>query len=240
MRYGYYPGCSLERMRVEYDVSLRNLFDRLRIQAEEVPGWICCGHWPLPQPHVSWGCPCRCGTWLALRKPDRQAVIAPCSACLYHFKSAQHQLHQDSTLAHKVEEILGLPLSTTPRIEHAVELLSSPGFERAIRAAVVKDLSDLKVVSYYGCLMTRPPKVIQFNVVEYPQSLDLLLSHVERTQCLICHTAGVGGAPIVPKTTPDHTDFKDDNQASLCWPCHPPAVDPMTAPTAAPTTAPAE
>ena len=45
-------------------------------------------------------------------------------------------------------------------------------------------------------------------------------NHVGRTQCLICHTSGVGGAPKVPTTFPDHTLFKDDNNASLCLMCH--------------------
>jgi nitrate/TMAO reductase-like tetraheme cytochrome c subunit len=44
--------------------------------------------------------------------------------------------------------------------------------------------------------------------------------HAGRDQCLICHTSGPGGAPVVPQTTPNHADFKDDNQASLCWSCH--------------------
>lgn len=175
MKYGYYPGCSLESMSVEYDVSLRNLFDRLSIRVEEVPGWICCG--TLAAPSTSRLLGLAVPLWNVARAAEagQTTVIAPCSACLYHFKSAQHQLRQDPTLVPKVEEILGLPLDTTPHIMHPVQLLSRPEFERVIRAAVVTDLSDLKVVCYYGCLMTRPPKVMQFDIAEYPQSMDRLL-----------------------------------------------------------------
>ncbi|MDE3089476.1 MAG: NapC/NirT family cytochrome c [Chloroflexota bacterium] len=45
--------------------------------------------------------------------------------------------------------------------------------------------------------------------------------HAGRTQCLLCHAAGMGGAGRVPTTNPDHSPFKDDNDASLCWSCHP-------------------
>ncbi|MBI4786656.1 MAG: NapC/NirT family cytochrome c, partial [Chloroflexi bacterium] len=45
-------------------------------------------------------------------------------------------------------------------------------------------------------------------------------NHAGRTQCLICHTTGVGGAPKAPTTYPDHSMFKDDNNAALCLMCH--------------------
>ncbi len=56
----------------------------------------------------------------------------------------------------------------------------------------------------------------------------LPLSHTGRTECLICHTTGAAGVPTVPMTTPNHTDFKDDHQASLCLSCHPPIAPPVT------------
>jgi len=48
MKYGYYPGCSLEGISVEYDHSIRALFKALDIQMEELPGWICCGTLAAP------------------------------------------------------------------------------------------------------------------------------------------------------------------------------------------------
>ena len=43
MKYGYYPGCSLEGISAEYDESMRSLFQRLEVAVEDLPGWICCG-----------------------------------------------------------------------------------------------------------------------------------------------------------------------------------------------------
>ena len=37
------------------------------------------------------------------------------------------------------------------------------------------DLSQLKIACYYGCLLTRPPKVMQFDRYEYPMSMDRVL-----------------------------------------------------------------
>ena len=44
--------------------------------------------------------------------------------------------------------------------------------------------------------------------------------HAGRTQCLVCHATGVSNAPKVPAANPDHTAFKDDNNAALCLSCH--------------------
>jgi hypothetical protein len=42
--------------------------------------------------------------------------------------------------------------------------------------------------------------------------------HTGRTQCLVCHLTGVGGAPKAPTANPDHTAFKDD--PAVCQSCH--------------------
>jgi heterodisulfide reductase subunit B len=180
-------------MSVEYDVSLRNLFDRLNIQVEEVPDWICCGTNAAPSTSRFLGLSVPLLSIARAVEAGQEAVLAPCSACLYHFKSALHQLQNDPALVPQVEEILDLPLTPAPDIMHPVELLSSPAFEDAIREAVVKDLSDLKVVCYYGCLMTRPPKVMQFDVAEYPQSMDRLIGWTgARTLDWACKTECCG------------------------------------------------
>jgi heterodisulfide reductase subunit B len=162
-------------MSVEYDVSLRNIFDRLNVRVEEVPGWICCG--TLAAPSTSRLLGLAVPLWNVARAAEagQEAIVTPCSACLYHFKSALHQVHEDRALLPQVEEILSLPLSRKPHIMHPIELFSSPEFETAIRDAAVNDLSDLQVVCYYGCLITRPPKVMQFDIAEYPQSMDHIL-----------------------------------------------------------------
>ena len=44
--------------------------------------------------------------------------------------------------------------------------------------------------------------------------------HAGRTQCLVCHATGANNAPKIPTANPDHTAFKDDNNAALCFSCH--------------------
>jgi heterodisulfide reductase subunit B len=44
-----------------------------------------------------------------------------------------------------------------------------------IKSKVKKSLSGLKVACYYGCLLTRPKDVTNFDSPEYPMSMDLLM-----------------------------------------------------------------
>ena len=44
-----------------------------------------------------------------------------------------------------------------------------------IRERIRKKLTGLKVACYYGCLLTRPPKIAQFDNTEAPQSMDTLV-----------------------------------------------------------------
>jgi heterodisulfide reductase subunit B2 len=48
----------------------------------------------------------------------------------------------------------------------------------AIRAAVKQPLDGLRVASYYGCLLTRPPEVVAFDDPEHPMAMDNLVAAV--------------------------------------------------------------
>jgi heterodisulfide reductase subunit B len=178
MRYGYYPGCSLEGISVEYDISTRNLFDALAITIEELPDWICCG--TLAAPSISRLLGVATPLWNVAKAEEHgfDQLVAPCSACVYHFKYAASQVAQDQNLQADVEAVIEMPLNHLPRVVHPLELLLNDSFEPRIRQAVKRDLSELKVVCYYGCHISRPVEVMDFDDPENPESMDRLLSWV--------------------------------------------------------------
>ena len=169
MRYGYYPGCSLHSTGEEYEISLRAVCDRLGIQLEEVRGWICCGTSPAHSTSrlLSLALPLE-----NLRLAERMElgdVVAPCAACFARLKVAQHESGADPVLTEMLEEVLESPVPTSVRVLHPLEILSN-GVD--VRSAVRQQLSAVKVVCYYGCLLTRPPEAMQFDECEYPMSMD--------------------------------------------------------------------
>ena len=178
MKYGYYPGCSLEGISVEYDHSIRSLFRKLNIQMEDLPNWICCGTLAAPSMGRLLGLATPLWNVAQARQSGYDQLITPCSACLYHFKNAAKQVAENGTLQADVEAILDLSLADPSLTIHPIELLSDDSFEARIKKMVQRDLSDLKVVSYYGCHISRPAEVMQFDDPENPQSMERLLSWV--------------------------------------------------------------
>jgi heterodisulfide reductase subunit B len=178
MKYGYYPGCSLEGISVEYNHSMRSLFDALEVTIEDLNDWICCG--TLAAPSISRLLGVAAPLWNVAKAKQEgfEQLVAPCSACVYHFKNAEKQVNQDRKLLVEVESVLELPLNDLPRTVHPLEILINNGFEERIISTVRQDLSDLKVVCYYGCHISRPAEVMEFDDPENPQSMDQLLNWV--------------------------------------------------------------
>ena len=171
-KYAYYPGCSLHSTGSEYDVSFRAACDKLGIEIEEVKGWICCGTSPA---HCS-------SKLLSLALPFENLclaeqmgmtdVVAPCAACFARLKTAVYEAAEDPALADQISEAVDKPLPQSVNVLSPLEIFSN-GEE--LSKAVTTQLPDLKVVCYYGCLLTRPSKVMQFDECEYPMAMDEIL-----------------------------------------------------------------
>jgi len=171
-KYAYYPGCSLHSTGSEYDVSFRAVCDKLDIDIEEIKGWICCGTSPA---HCT-------SRLLSLALPyenlaraeamGAKDVVAPCAACFARLKTAIFEASEDEEIAGQISEAIAKPL---PKSVNVVSPLEIFGNGAGVAGAVTKQLDDLKVVCYYGCLLTRPSKVMQFDECEYPMAMDEIL-----------------------------------------------------------------
>ncbi|MHC4121092.1 MAG: CoB--CoM heterodisulfide reductase iron-sulfur subunit B family protein [Planctomycetota bacterium] len=172
-KYAYYPGCSLHSTGSEYDVSFRAACDKLGIEIEEVKGWICCGTSPA---HCT-------SRLLSLALPFENLclaeqmgmsdVVAPCAACFARLKKALYEAAEDPALADRISEAVEKPLPESINVLSPLEIFCN-GAE--LSRAVTTQLPELKVVCYYGCLLTRPAKVMQFDECEYPVAMDDILS----------------------------------------------------------------
>ncbi|MBI3950397.1 MAG: CoB--CoM heterodisulfide reductase iron-sulfur subunit B family protein [Acidobacteria bacterium] len=177
-KYAYYPGCALTTLASEYDISFRNLCARMGIELGEVPGWICCGA----------AAACSSSRLLGVALPLKSIALAvengytdivtPCSACFYHFKKALHEMETNPSIRRDAEDAIGVVFDRPIRVMHPLELFFQHVDLSQWKRAVVRDLSHLKVACYYGCLLTRPPKVLKFDNPEYPQTMDKLLRTV--------------------------------------------------------------
>ena len=178
MKYAYYPGCSLHSTAKEYDRSLRAVCEKVGIELEEVKNWICCGSTPAHATSKLLSLALPLKNLAEIEKSGFREVIVPCAACFSRFKIAQHEIDTEPRLAAEVEGIIEHKFRDGVKVYHPLDILSNSAELSTLTELVKNDLSGLKVVCYYGCLLTRPPKVTGFDVCEYPQSMDKILQAV--------------------------------------------------------------
>ncbi|MDY6906979.1 MAG: CoB--CoM heterodisulfide reductase iron-sulfur subunit B family protein [Chloroflexota bacterium] len=180
MRYAYYPGCSLESVATEYDESARAVCERLGIELWELEDWSCCGasSGHCTNLKLSHALP---GRNLALAEEQGLDTVAPCPACFLRLKHTRHAVREDAAVREEVERLIAMPYEGRFDARNLVDVIINDAGIEEIRRNVVRSLEGLKVVSYYGCFLVRPPDVVQFDDAENPQSLDLIMEAIGAT-----------------------------------------------------------
>ena len=176
MKVAYYPGCALHATAKEYDDSCQLVFKELGVELQEIPGWICCGATPAHLTSHLLGVALPCKNLILADEMGLDTVIAPCAACFNRLKVADQEVKEDLELKKDVEKVLGRPYSGRVEIKHPLEIIVQDiGLEK-VRKMVRRELEGLRVASYYGCLLVRPPEAVSFDDPEDPQSLDDLVT----------------------------------------------------------------
>ncbi len=175
MKYAYYPGCTLPSTAKEYDRSLRAVCGRLDIELVEIKHWFCCGSSPAHSVSRLLASALPIGNLALMQRMGLREAVVPCLSCFWRFKSALYGLQNEPGLREKIEQIVDGSWSDDVRVYHPVQLFSEEPELGRISGLVKENLAGLKVVCYYGCLLTRPPKITQFDSCEYPQSMDRLI-----------------------------------------------------------------
>jgi heterodisulfide reductase subunit B len=175
MKLAYYPGCSLHSSSVEYDISTRKVCAALEIDLVEVKDWICCGSSPAHQYDdlMSVALPAK-NLALVRQTDDLKQLCAPCSSCYSRLKIAQQRL-KDDNLKKDVETVIDLEYPEDIEILHMLDVVIEKAGIDTIKEKVVKNLAGMKVACYYGCLMTRPPKVTGKKQFENPTQMESLI-----------------------------------------------------------------
>lgn len=174
-KYAYYPGCSLHATAKEYDLSTRKVSQALGIELVEIDDWNCCGATPAHSSShlLSLALPAR-----NLARAERsgfETLVSPCAACSSRHKFVNKEINEDQELKAKVNEVLPYPYNGGVEVKNFLDMISEivcgdNGFDK-----VKKPLKGLKAVCYYGCLLTRPVEVTEFDNPDNPTSMDKIL-----------------------------------------------------------------
>jgi len=173
----YFPGCSAHGTSEEFDHTLKLVMKKLDVELEEIPDWNCCG---ATSAHVMTEA-------LAMALPLRNLVLAEkldsktmgiaCASCYSRMKTTKVQVDENPELARKINSTIiqeGNYQGTVDIKSMLQYCYEDIGLE-TIKSKVTKPLSGLKVACYYGCLLTRPKAITQFDSPEYPMSMDRIM-----------------------------------------------------------------
>jgi heterodisulfide reductase subunit B len=175
VKYTYYPGCTIGTTAVEFGLSTDAVCEALGVELVELEDWNCCG---ASSAHSL-------DHELALRLPARNValaqkegldIVAPCPACYQHVLQADRTLREDLQWRHEMEALLGFTYTGQPRVRHLLEVLTEPEVLDAVRRRVTRPLKGLRVASYYGCVLVRPPEFTGWDDPEHPTRMDRLMA----------------------------------------------------------------
>ncbi|OGP93925.1 MAG: heterodisulfide reductase subunit B [Deltaproteobacteria bacterium RBG_16_54_18] len=176
-RYAYYPGCSQHGTAAEYEVSARAVADKLGITLVEVEDWSCCGSTPAHTvDHVLYGALAARNLALA-EQMKLDTMVTPCPSCLIALKSAR-VMAQDKEHLQELRELIDLPLKGTIEVKSLLQVIFEDIGLEALTAKVKQPLTGLTFAPYYGCILTRPPQLAQFDDAENPVSMDKIIAAV--------------------------------------------------------------
>jgi heterodisulfide reductase subunit B len=108
-------------------------------------------------------------------------VTLPCAMCFNRFRAAARELRLDPELKQDMDQELGFEYQDSVAISSLLDFVVDRIGLESIADKVQKPLEGLKVVCYYGCLLTRPPEVTGSVEPEYPMNMDRLMKTLGAT-----------------------------------------------------------
>jgi heterodisulfide reductase subunit B len=181
-KYAFYPGCTLHSTGVEFGASTDLVCDALDLELLEIPDWNCCGassahsmdhtlFLALPARNLAQA------QQVPIEDDTAELSLAiPCAACYSRTAAADLALRNDPDFCAQMESVLDFQFNGRIRPRNLLDILANDFSSSQLTAHVSKPLQGLKVVSYYGCLLVRPPEyTARWDDPEHPQSMDHIL-----------------------------------------------------------------
>jgi heterodisulfide reductase subunit B len=160
---------------MEYESSTRAVCQALGIMLREIPDWNCCGSTPAHTVDHVLSSALSARVFAQAETAGIRDVISPCPSCVKNLRNCLNNI-EDPLFCARVEALTERPLRQTHSVKSVLQVIVDDIGLDAVGALVRRPLKGLRVVPYYGCLLTRPGDVMQFDNPENPTSMDGLLT----------------------------------------------------------------
>jgi heterodisulfide reductase subunit B len=141
----------------------------------ELDGWVCCGASSAHSASGELATDLPAINIALAQEAAHGDLLAPCAACFNRTKTADYTLRHDPARRGRVEEAVEFKYTGVVHVRNPLEVVITDVGLDSVAAKVTGRLAGLKVVSYYGCLLVRPPKVMEFDNPENPTAMNRIL-----------------------------------------------------------------
>jgi heterodisulfide reductase subunit B len=173
MQYAYYPGCTLYTKSKNLDLCARESATILGFELKELETWNCCGaiYSTVTDDISNQVAPVR--NLIEAQKISNKLVTL-CAACYNVLKRSNRylSLKENETYRKRIMNFLETEYDGNTQVVHYLETLKHDIGFNELKSKVKKSLNGLKIGSYYGCLMLRPSKELNFDDPDNPMMMD--------------------------------------------------------------------
>jgi heterodisulfide reductase subunit B len=174
MKVSYYPGCTLKSNAKNFEDSALCALRELGVDVKELSRWNCCGTvYSLATDdlmhHLA-----SVRNLIRVKEEEADSVMTLCAMCYNTLKRVNARIKADPESLQKIHQFMDeekIAYQGDVKVRHLLEILREDIRFETIGKKVKKPLRNLKVASYYGCLLVRP-KEIGLDDMENPTVLD--------------------------------------------------------------------
>ncbi len=156
MKLHYFPGCSMVTTAKECNRSLQEASSLLDLELMELADWNCCGSTSAHSLDR------KISLDLVLRNlslmPEGKTMMVMCPNCLHNFHQAQKTIITNPHRRRVLENRWQRAIDPHIGVVHFLEVLNDMGPD-FLRTRAEKELGNMHVAPYYGCMLARPPSV---------------------------------------------------------------------------------
>ena len=102
------------------------------------------------------------------------SIVGEYPMCSMELTKANEAIRSDEALRKEMSDIVETPVTGNVDVVNLIQVFQAVGYD-AIAERATRKLENFKPACYYGCLLTRPPKVVKFDDPEEPTSMEELL-----------------------------------------------------------------
>jgi len=200
MKVSYFPGCTLNTTGKGFDNAVRASATAVGLDLVELPDWNCCGAtYPLIIDNMlELAAPAHV---LVAAQAEAQTLTTACTTCYNVLKRTNKFMREHEEERDRINDFIEAEYHGEVEVKDILHLLRDDvGFD-AITDKVQKPLKDLRVASYYGCMVLRPPKEVAYDDPDHPMSLDDLMAALGATPVDFAYKNECCGAYLAVKDT---------------------------------------